>query len=72
MNQPIRINRFDTKKIRRKGGGYIMKSQHIPEHELNQTATMGQVIENNANKPSSMPGLAGTTETKQTHTNEGK
>lgn len=49
-----------------------MKSQHIPEHELNQTATMGQVIENNANKPASMPGIAGTTETKQTHTNEGK
>ncbi|MDR4947048.1 hypothetical protein [Neobacillus cucumis] len=31
-----------------------MKSQRIPEHKLNTTTTAGQVIEENANKESSM------------------
>ncbi|MGG1397399.1 hypothetical protein ABE288_06140 [Bacillus salipaludis] len=49
-----------------------MKSQRIPEHELNQTTTAGQVIENNEKKESSISSLSGTVETKETNTNEAK
>jgi hypothetical protein len=49
-----------------------MKSQRIPEHKLNTTTTVGQVIEDMANKESSMPSPSGSIETKDTHTNEAK
>lgn len=49
-----------------------MKSQRIPEHKLNTTTTAGQVIEDMANKETSMPSPSGTIETRDTHTNEAK
>lgn len=49
-----------------------MKSQRIPEHKLNTTSTAGQVIEDMANKESTMPSPNGLGETKGIHTNEAK
>ena len=49
-----------------------MKSQRIPEHKLNTTTTAGQVIEDMANKESSMPSPSGSIQTMDTHTNEAK
>ncbi|WP_158176775.1 hypothetical protein [Heyndrickxia camelliae] len=49
-----------------------MKNQRIPEHKLNTTTTVGQVIEDMAAKESSKPSPSGSMETKDTPANEEK